>query len=85
MSINWSKKDFASRLQTIDVPVRELRVGDIVVEDGNPWGVARIDKKAYKGKLGVFDEDENGGIYDPDTLRSIIPRGFLRTSKKSRS
>lgn len=79
MSLNWTKRDLAARLAKIDVPARELRVGDIVVEDGHAWGVARIDTKKYRGKIGIFDEDENGGIYEPDNLIRILPRSSLAT------
>jgi hypothetical protein len=45
VSVNWTKKEFASKLKRIDVPAKDVRVGDIVFFDGDPWGIARVEKK----------------------------------------
>lgn len=77
MSVNWSKKEFASKLKRIDVMARDVRVGDIVFFDGDPWGIARVEKK--RGRFYFYDEDENGGGgYLGDDRVLILPREALR-------
>jgi hypothetical protein len=76
MSVNWSKTEFASRLQKVDIPAKDVVVGDIVMFDGVPWGIARIEKQ--RGRFYFYDEDENGGGgYLGDTLVRILPRSSL--------
>ena len=76
MSVNWTKKEFASRLKKADIPAQDVRVGDIVLFDGDPWGIARIEKK--RGRFYFYDEDENGGggYLGADLVR-ILPREAL--------
>lgn len=76
MSVNWSKKEFASRLQKVDVRAEDVVVGDVVFFDGDPWGIARIEKK--RGRFYFYDEDENGGGgYLGDAAVRILPRSSL--------
>lgn len=72
MSVNWSKKDFAQQLCKATVFANNLRVGDIMIEDGNPIGVARVVKRGKR--ICVYDKDKNGWEYDRDTQLIILPR-----------
>lgn len=75
--INWTVKEFASCLKTIHVPARDVCQGDIVLVDGQPWGVARVGKT--RGLYFIYDRDENGtGAWKPDQLVKILPRESLR-------
>lgn len=76
MSVNWSKRDLARRLQTVHVTAKEVVVGDIVFFDDDPWGIARIEQK--RGRFYFYDEDENGGGgYLGDATVRILPRSSL--------
>ncbi len=76
MSVNWTTRDLAARLVKIDVPAKDVVVGDIVLFDGVPWGIARIEKQ--RGRFYFYDEDENGGggYLGADRVR-ILPRSVL--------
>lgn len=76
MSVNWSKKDFARRLRTTVIDACELREGDIVYEDGNPIGVARLVTNG--DMIEIYDEDKNGWGHRYDTKVSILVREALR-------
>lgn len=80
MSVNWSKKDFASKLRTTTILATKLRVGDIVYEDGNPIGIAKVWRQP-DGRVSIQDEDMNGWTYLPKTSLFILPRATLRKSR----
>ncbi len=76
MSVNWTSRDLASRLAKVDIPAKDVVVGDIALFDGVPWGIARIEKK--RGRFYFYDEDENGGGgYLGDAPVRVLPRSSL--------
>jgi hypothetical protein len=76
MSINWSKKEFATHLKRVDVRAKDIRVGDIVFSEGNPWQVARI--MTGKARYTFIDVDDNGvGGYRSDDKIRILVRGAI--------
>jgi hypothetical protein len=76
VSVNWTSRDLASRLAKVDIPAKDVVVGDIVLFDGVPWGIARIEKQ--RGRFYFYDEDENGGGgYLGDALVRVLPRSSL--------
>lgn len=80
MSVNWTLKEFASRLRSIEVPANDLCKGDIVLVDDQPWGVDRVEKKS--GLYFIYDRDENGaGGWKPTQRVRILPRHTLRENR----
>lgn len=76
MSCNWTARDLASHLAKVDIPAKDVKVGDIVLFDGVPWGIARIEKK--QGRYYFYDDYENGGGgYLGDALVRTLPRTSL--------
>lgn len=82
MSVNWSKKDFASKWRTTTMPATELRVGDIVYEDGNPIGVAKVWLQP-NGRVSIQDEDMNGRTYLPKTSIRVLSRDALKKQPRT--
>lgn len=78
MSVNWSKKEFASQLRKTRVFAPELRVGDIMFENDSPIGVAKVVKRRDK-TIAVYDVDKNGWTFNSHSLIDILPRETLAT------
>jgi hypothetical protein len=77
VSVNWSKKEFASKLVQHVRFASELQIGDIVFEDGNPIGVAKV---VVGSRIQIYDCDDNGWEYASEKLVFIVPREMLRTT-----
>jgi hypothetical protein len=66
------------------VEVRDVKVGDILVDDGKPFKVAVIET-AHDGKLGLLNAHHSGVVgRRPDDRVEIVPRSYLRGTVASR-
>lgn len=86
MSINWQIRDLASVLRTTVILAKELRIGDVVVEDHGVWQVAKIGRlKSSPPSQNILDIDDNGGPIPDDHLVRIVARDALRNQPRAKA
>lgn len=74
-----SALDLAVILKTVDVPVKKVRKGDIIVDDHSVWTVMDIKKdEENEGHLILCEKDENNMHIPDDEEITILSRGILK-------
>jgi len=66
-------------LRRVDIPVHEVRRGDLIADGFDGMLVARVEHHE-DGSIGIFDENDNGSTYPPHGREwkvRIVERGSL--------
>lgn len=66
-------------LRRVDIPVHEVRRGDLIADGFDGMLVARVEERE-DGSIGIYDELENGKVYPPhgrDWTVRIVARDCL--------
>lgn len=69
--------DLAVLLKTVDIPVKKVRKGDIVVDDHSVWTVVDI-KKEEDGTILLCEKDDNSLGVPEDEEVTILSRTILK-------
>jgi len=85
MTINHTRStDLAGLLNQVSIKTKDLKIGDVVVDDFNVWQVATKELDESTGNYIILDADENGGQSGPDYEYNIIDRSSLRNPAEPR-